>query len=184
MSETDNIITRLLVKSAMALSILIVGVIVLSCYFVINTTPSYPVGIYKKIFNKEPQVGDLTLFCPPDNEATAIAYKRKYISAGMCPGNYGYLIKKILAAKKDRVRFTDEGIFINGQYLINSQPRLMDQAGRELSWFRGAYVLGENQVVMLSDHNPDSWDSRYFGILNKQQIKYVLMPLITSENFK
>jgi conjugative transfer signal peptidase TraF len=167
-------------KTAAALTILLLLASGFACFFVVNTTPSYPVGIYQK-FDREPRMGDLALFCPADNEVTFLAHERQYFGAGFCPGNYGYLIKKILAAKMDRAEFTDAGVLVNGIFISNSRPRTVDKAGRPLPQLRGAYVLGDGEVLMMSDYNADSWDGRYFGLIDKQQIRYVLEPVITFE---
>ncbi len=147
-------------------------------FFTVNITPSYPVGIYRNI-SKELEIGDLVSFCPPANIIFDEALERGYVAPGFCPGGYGLLIKKILAAKGDRVEITPDGILVNGRMLKNTRPRLQDAQGRALPQACGSYILGEKNVLLASDYHPLSFDARYFGILDVQLIKTALVPFIT-----
>jgi conjugative transfer signal peptidase TraF len=63
----------------------------------INTTRSIPAGLY---WASSAPVGKgaYVMFCPPQAAVFADARERGYIGAGVCPGGYGYLMKRILAA--------------------------------------------------------------------------------------
>ena len=47
----------------------------------VNSTPSYPVGLYW-VVDKTPEKGDLVTFCPVDNGVFQLAKERFYITAG------------------------------------------------------------------------------------------------------
>ena len=145
----------------------------------LNTTGSYPIGLYKKI-NAAPQKGMLVLFCPPTSEEFELAKNRGYIERGFCPSGYGYMIKKILAAKDDVVTFSDRGTLVNNVFIRNSKPLLKDKSGRSLQFQRvEKAVLRANTVLLMSDYSPDSFDGRYFGFTDESDIISAVRPLLT-----
>lgn len=52
--------------------------------------------------------------------------ERNYINPGLCDDGYAYLMKKVVAVKGDVVSVTDEGVFVNGQFVPYSKPKLYD----------------------------------------------------------
>jgi conjugative transfer signal peptidase TraF len=145
----------------------------------INTTASYPIGVY--IMTNAPiEKGALVIFCPPDNAAFRLARGRSYIGAGFCPGGYGYMIKKILAAKNDLVEISADGVAVNGTLLPNSKPMEADSEGHPLPYIEVAIAaLNENSVLLMSDYNPKSFDARYFGLVDKSQVISAIRPVWT-----
>lgn len=143
----------------------------------INTTPSYPLGVY--LMTHEPIAkGSLVIFCPVDNAAFSLARERGYIGAGFCPGNYGYMIKKILAAENDRVEISTAGVWVNGALLSNSRPMVSDSEGQPLPHPTFTVdVLDNHSVLLMSDYNPTSFDARYFGLVDKWQVISVVRPV-------
>jgi conjugative transfer signal peptidase TraF len=145
----------------------------------INTTKSIPIGLYW-ISNEPVAKGAYVMFCPPQNGGFVEAKERGYIGAGFCPGGFGYMMKRILAAKNDIVAINDEGVRVNGELLPLSVPRKVDTVGRALSQFRvDRYTLGETELLLMSDVSDTSFDGRYFGPINRSQIKTVIRPVIT-----
>lgn len=149
-------------------------------FFAVNTTESYPRGIYLNCF-KMPEKGDFVSFCPAKNAVSDLALERGYISRGFCPGGYGLLIKRVFAGQNDHVSFTKDGIFINGELIKNTKPFQQDYKGRPMPQITGEYVLGKNDLLLVSDYNPFSFDARYYGISNLDQIKKTIKPTIFSE---
>lgn len=147
--------------------------------FRINTTPSIPVGIYVTASGSFER-GAYVMFCPPPGEAFSQVRHRGYVGPGFCPGGYGYLMKRVLAAKGDRVSIRAEGVRVNGRLLPLSQPLRIDAAGRPLAYFPvDEQWLEDDQVLVMSDVNPKSYDGRYFGPIRFSQIKTVVVPVIT-----
>jgi conjugative transfer signal peptidase TraF len=108
------------------------------------------------------------------------AKERGYIGAGFCPGGFGYMMKRILAAKNDIVAINDEGVWVNGELLPLSVPRKADIAGRALPQLHvDRYTLGEAELLLMSDVSDISFDGRYLGPVNRSQIKAVIRPVIT-----
>ncbi len=145
----------------------------------INSTASYPVGVYL-MTNARIAKGSLVIFCPTDNVAFRLARERGYIGAGFCPGGYGYMIKKILAAKNDRVAMSAIGVSVNGVLLPNSKPMDKDLEGRPLSPIEADMgTLDDHSVLLMSDYNPKSFDARYFGLVDKSTIISAIRPVWT-----
>lgn len=145
----------------------------------INTTKSIPIGLYW-ISNEPVAKGAYVMFCPPQNGVFVKAKERGYIGAGFCPGGFGYMMKRILAAKNDIVAINDEGVRVNGELLPLSVPRKVDTVGRALPQFHvDHYTLGEAELLLMSDVSDISFDGRYFGPVNRSQIKAVIRPVIT-----
>ena len=144
----------------------------------INTSGSIPVGLYW-MTDRQIEKGEYVLLCPPPGNVFDEAKKRGYFGAGFCPGDYAYLMKKILAAKKDTVVLADDGVHVNGELLPLSTPLLADKQGRPLPVLRGEFRLGDSDLLLMTDVSPISFDSRYFGLVNRSQIKGVIRPVFT-----
>ncbi|MCX8657351.1 conjugative transfer signal peptidase TraF [Gilliamella sp. B2894] len=142
----------------------------------INTTKSIPIGLYKEV-NSYPQINDYVIFCPPDNSIFQEAKIRNYIGIGLCSGNYGYLMKKIVAVTGDYVTISEKGVFINNKYLPLSTPLKTDSKGRELPVININKVLNDSDVLLMSDISNTSFDARYYGTIDKKHIRSVIKPI-------
>lgn len=85
----------------------------------INTTPSIPVGLYWRV-SQPVDKGAYVMFCPPQVQVFEQAMERGYIGAGMCPGGFGYMMKRVLGATNDRVDVGADGVRVNGTLLERS----------------------------------------------------------------
>ncbi len=146
---------------------------ILASFFVVNTTKSFPLGIYMKTHGKVHQ-GDLVLVCPEDNEVNRYGRSHGFISYGVCPNRYGYLIKRVVGMDGDCVVFSDEDVQVNGQFLKNSARQ------KTIPVRIDGRVELHNEVLLMSEH-PLSFDSRYFGPVSAEAICTPLKPLITWE---
>lgn len=145
----------------------------------INVTKSIPLGLYW-ISNSPIKKGDYVLWCAPKTKLFDDAKERGYMGYGFCPGGYGYMMKKILAAKNDIVTVSDAGVSVNGKLLPLSKPAKADLNGKPLPKFRiNSYKLNNFEVLLMSDINSLSFDSRYFGFINISQIESVIRPVFT-----
>lgn len=144
----------------------------------INTTKSIPVGLYK-ISDKTPEKGDYVIFCPPQREIFSMAQQRGYIGSGFCPGGYGEMMKRILAAKGDEVAFRNDGVHVNGKLLPYSKPFSVDPGGRNLPALREVYTLSKSELLLMTDRSPSSFDARYFGAVTASQIISTVIPVLT-----
>lgn len=145
----------------------------------VNTTKSIPVGLYWKS-DAPVEKGAYVMFCPPKVGVFADAKERGYIAGGFCDGDYGYMMKRVLAAKGDEVSVADDGVRVNGELLPHSVPVKADPAGRPLPRYQSdRYTLGTSEVLLMSDVSDKSFDARYFGPVNRSQITTVIRPVLT-----
>lgn len=148
----------------------------------INTSPSIPVGLYW--MTKKPiQKGQYVLFCPPQTHKFQSALDRGYINPGFCKGGFGLMMKKVMAVSGDKVVFTKVGVWVNSHLLPQSLPLLKDLQGRALpSLDKTALLLKPNQLLLMTDQNPLSFDARYFGPVEQSQVLAVIRPVLTWES--
>jgi len=58
--------------------------------------------------------------------------------------------------------------------------RPADDAGRPMRAYKlSDYTLGSEEVLLMSDYNPASFDGRYFGPLPRTTIQSVIVQVIT-----
>jgi conjugative transfer signal peptidase TraF len=161
------------------IALLVVGFACQAAGARINTSKSIPVGLYWA--TSAPMAkGAYVLFCPPEDDMFRKARERGYIGAGFCPGDHGYLMKRVVATGHDTVTVADEGVRVNGELLPWSAPRASDMAGRPLPHYRANdYVLSADEVLLMSDASATSFDSRYFGPVGRSQLRTAITPVIT-----
>lgn len=121
--------------------------------------------------------GMLVLACLPD-EVAKIAYERNYIASGKCKGGYAPVGKYIQAISGDEVRFTSEGIIVNGSLLENSKPYAMDGEERAMPVMLQDMVLPKDELVLLNNY-AGSFDSRYYGPIPSRYVVGTLNPVLT-----
>ena len=121
--------------------------------------------------------GMLVLACLPD-EVAKLAYERHYIASGKCKGGYAPVGKYIQAVTGDEVRFTSEGIIVNGSLLENSKPYAMDGEGRPMPVMLQDMVLPKDEFVLLNNY-AGSFDSRYYGPIPSRYVVGTLKPVLT-----
>jgi conjugative transfer signal peptidase TraF len=145
----------------------------------INTSKSIAVGLYWNT-DRPVQRGEYVLFCPPDSIVMAEARQRGYLTTGFCPGDYGYMMKRIVALGGDVVTVASEGVRVNGQLLPFSAPLGQDGSGRAMPRLQGRrFVLGASEVLLMTDASRTSFDARYFGPIGRSQIRTVIVPVLT-----
>lgn len=142
--------------------------------FVINDSRSIAVGIYKS--SDEPiETGRYVSFCPPINQVVINAFHWHFFNAGACPGGFAHLLKKIVASAGDLVEINQSGMFINGRKLRHSTPIVKDSNGHLIeTHFLHGYVMKEGEFLMYGDGVSNSFDSRYFGVVKREQITSVI----------
>lgn len=121
--------------------------------------------------------GMLVLACLPD-EVAKFAYERNYIASGKCKGGYAPVGKYIQAISGEEVRFTSEGIFVNGKLIELSKPYEMDGEGRSMPVMLQDMVLPKDELVLLNNY-AGSFDSRYYGPIPSRYVVGTLKPVLT-----
>lgn len=118
--------------------------------------------------------------CPPNKEPFIEAKRRGYLAPGKCPGGFGYMFKKVLAAKSDVVTMSGIGMTVNGATVPYSSPMAHDNLMRPMPlWRESNRTLQDHELILMTDINPKSFDSRYFGPIQTQQIVSVIEPVLT-----
>lgn len=145
----------------------------------INVTPSYPFGLYLNHFCEDPIAckNGLVLVClDPAHPVIQKALHYKILPPGTgCYGKTAPLIKKLVGTPGDQVEVSNKGISINGRLLENSKIKFKRF---EMSVHPGdTYTLQPGQYWVMSDFNPNSLDSRYFGAVTREQITQCSRPL-------
>jgi conjugative transfer signal peptidase TraF len=142
-----------------------------------NFTSSLEPGLY--IVGTGP-AANLVEFCPV-GEAAALSLSRAYrMRGGSCPDGSTPLMKPVVAVPGDDVEVAQDGIRVNGRLILNSAARFRDHRGRPLHpWPYGEYRVLPETLWVVSDFNPSSYDSRYFGPIRASLVRERLRPLWT-----
>ena len=149
----------------------------------LNTTPSYPRGLWRHVGVAEPPVirGRMALACPPPAPAFEEAVRRGYMGGpGSCPNGYRPIMKRIMAVAGDVVTFDGTGgaMRVNGAEIPNSARQPRDAGGRPLSPWAGG-TIPPHQALLISDYDPYSFDGRYYGPLPETAIYAYTEPVLT-----
>ena len=133
-----------------------------------NASPSVPIGLYR-VVARPPPCGALAVIRLADPFRT-LAGVRGYVLASVP------IIKPIAAFDGDTVCRHGEVVTINGRIVALARNR--DAAGRPLPHWRGCRRMDSTAVFVISKR-PDSFDSRYFGPVDRSQVIGLAIPLWT-----
>jgi conjugative transfer signal peptidase TraF len=137
---------------------------------VINNSPSVPRGLYIRT-RDGPAVGRVVDFRIPPS---ARPYVRERTGSD---GDNWYILKPVIAGPGDRVDTTGGWLLINGRRVAPIAIR--DSAGVPLPVWRSDRRLGPDEFFVFSGRIPNSFDSRYYGPIRREQIESVRRPLLT-----
>lgn len=155
---------------------LAVGVLY-ALHLTVNVSESMKKGLYIGAGHSIHR-GDIVAVCLDKNNAT-IGLKQGYVLRGKaCASGITPLIKEVLAMPGDTIVLADNSISVNGKYYPYATQK-SDTQGRPLSMVpRGAYPAIKG-YFLIGVSAPNSWDSRYWGLADKSQVLYRLIPLWT-----
>ena len=126
-----------------------------------NASASAPIGLYAVLPEGRLRHGDMAFaFAPPP--ARELAARRHYL-----PRNVP-LLKRVVAMEGDRVCASDLALSINGRSV--AFRRKADRLGRPLEAWQGCITIRRDELFLLMTDSPDSFDGRYFGVTERQQI--------------
>ena len=161
---------------AAAVALAGVAALALQAGVVINTTDSLPLGLYRSV-DAPVARGAYVKFCPPPSAVFDEAARRGYLQVGFCPGGHGPLLKRVLATQGDRVVVASDGVRINGQPVPRSAPMQTDGRGRAMPRYVQDRTLKAAELMLMSDVSPTSFDARYFGPIDLEQVQAVIEPV-------
>ena len=137
---------------------------------IINYTASLPKGLYR-LHPLPPDIErNMLIALAVPEHVQSMVYGRGWLLKG------SLLLKPVAAVAGDRFRITDEGLSINKRYV--GPVYSYDTQGLPLPVLRTSYILKEGQVFLASPY-PRSFDSRYFGPVDKKDIIAEVTPLFT-----
>lgn len=134
-----------------------------------NASASAPIGFYHVTPASGLKRGAFAVVPTPPG-FRMMAAKRHYL-----PFNVP-LIKRIIALSGDEVCRLGEVILVNKKRVATALSK--DSQGRALPVWQGCFILTEDQFFALMDR-PDSFDGRYFGPLNTEDIIGIAVPVFT-----
>jgi conjugative transfer signal peptidase TraF len=159
-------IASLLLLAALATS----SILFADRQIVINTSPSVQPGLYLRS-STHPAVGQIVDFRIPP---AARNYMETRTGRN---GENWYILKPIVAGPGDRVDTTGKWLLINGRQ-IAPMPPINDTGGRSLPIWRDNRVLGADEFFVFSNRIPNSFDSRFYGPIRREQIAAVRKALV------
>lgn len=75
---------------------------------------------------------------------------------------------------------SEGGIIVNSELLLASVPLKTDKAGRMMSRYAFYdYMLGEYELLLMSDMSDTSFDGRYFGPVEVGRVRRVIRAIMT-----
>ncbi|WP_438727874.1 S26 family signal peptidase [Parasphingorhabdus sp. DH2-15] len=141
-------------------------------YVFYNKSESAPIGWYRLTPNHAVKRDVMVAAFAPEN-ARNMAEIRDYLPSHVP------LIKTVWAAAGDEICSEDGRITAPNRPNIYAEAQ--DAFGRIMPVWRGCITLSENQYFLVSTHVQNSWDSRYFGPVEKDDILGVVQYLGFSE---
>jgi conjugative transfer signal peptidase TraF len=169
------------------IAVFLLGIIGMVLFLVVmglrvNLTDSIPVGLYRMTGIKNIKHA-YVIFCPDNKPVFQQARDRGYIDHGLCPGGYGYLMKKVVATQGDQISVIASGVFVNQTLIPFSIPKASDGANRALpQWHVLNYQLKDDELITMTSQSAWSFDSRYYGPVRLGQIKGVITPVWVKHN--
>lgn len=131
-----------------------------------NATESVPIGLYR-VIRGDLRHGALAVVQLP-HPTKAYAHARGYLPASV------FLIKPIAALQGDTFCRLGALVLVNGRAIARSHA--LDGFGRSLPQWQGCHRLNATTLAVIS-RRADSFDSRYFGLLERHQVIGVAVPL-------
>lgn len=126
-----------------------------------QTSASMPEGWYVTYPSTRIDRGDTVLFSPP-RRIDAYIVKRGWKVAGEP------MLKQIFALAGDKVCVVSGHIWINDT--LKAESLSLDSQSRPLPDLHLCRILAHNEYMLMSNYNAKSFDSRYFGPINRVNI--------------
>ena len=159
---TNRLIRYLLIPlgSLGILYLIVIGMLALHIKIVYQHTPSMPEGFYF-IYDGNHYAEDDIVMIKPDQAVMQLILSRGYITKAMP------LLKTVAASDGDYVCFHKHHVIINKKRYPLYE---LDKEGNKLPKINFCSHLKTGQYFVLGSGSERSFDSRYFGIINQEQI--------------
>jgi conjugative transfer signal peptidase TraF len=147
-----------------------------------NFSISAPQGLWiDRTINGDLRRGMLVSVCPPAQPLVKLMAEQGYLPYGSCPDTeVAPLLKTVAALPGDRVTLLHGSLaHVNGVPVPNTiaKPSLS-------AWPDGEYTVKPNQLWVFSSYSKDSFDSRYFGPVDRSAVRGEAAPLLVAGNME
>ena len=75
-----------------------------------------------------------------------------------------FLIKRVVGLPGETIEYKDNKLYVNGKIIEEKFNH------KDTNNFKLEYEIPNNQYFVVGDNRPDSLDSRYFGLIKKEEI--------------
>ena len=133
------------------------------------SSASLPMGLYVRSFD-QPDIGKIIAFAPPE-----VAKRYQKARGQDLPEGFLFM-KPVIAGPGDRVCNSTQGLFVNDRLLAFIASH--DAIGLALPIWQGCGQLGKGQYFTFSSYAPNSFDSRYFGPIEVDEILGIYQPIL------
>jgi conjugative transfer signal peptidase TraF len=130
-------------------------------YIFYNKSESAPIGWYRLTPNRTVKRDVMVAAFAPE-KARNMAATRDYLPAHVP------LLKTVWAAAGDEICSENGRVTAPNRPVIKAQAQ--DAFGRNMPSWSGCITLSDNQYFLVSPHVQNSWDSRYFGPVERDNI--------------
>jgi conjugative transfer signal peptidase TraF len=139
-----------------------------------NWTNSVPVGLYRA----QVAPGAYLAFCLPADQLRIALKAGLELGSGECPDGNEPLLKTVYRASADSPITLDvDGFTVDGRRLNHTAPKAFSKSGKPLRAYRfGTYTSG---LWAISSYSTSSYDSRYFGPVPQQSVRFYAHPVLT-----
>lgn len=135
-------------------------------FLIWNASESVPTGWYF-VAKRQPKIGEIAVIRPA-------AWVQIYASTrGYLPQNV-LLLKPLFASQPSIICRFGSHVFVDGKHVVKA--KVMDKMHRILPVWKRCKALSSTQYIVLGRHR-DSFDSRYFGPIEKRQVVGTAFPL-------
>jgi conjugative transfer signal peptidase TraF len=139
--------------------------------FRLNSTASIPEGIYRIV----PNGSRYAAICLPEAVLDTAQKAGLFVPPGECPDGREPILKSVYRATLAApITFTPGGFIIGNRLLANTAAKLRSKTGEPLN--HQAFGIYGTGLWAISDYNPDSFDSRYFGPVPDSSVRYFAVP--------
>jgi len=143
----------------------------LSTKFIIQISTCMPKGIYiKKEIPSKLACGQILLFKIPEH-VKDLVFQRGWFLSNL---NF-FMTKPIAALEGDVILISKNRLFINNKYF--GQVKNNDKKGLPLPQISNHFKIPKNKIFVASMKD-DSFDSRYFGLIDKKNVLAVVKPFV------
>ncbi len=156
--------------------------------YIINTTPSLPIGIYH-IEKLPPRLidGDMIEICPLSpavSQSVRQAIQHKWLltdAKSPCAGHLAPFLKRVAATPGQGVDLSGSGIRVNGVELPRTNVKTMSLNGKTplIHYPFGRHTVAAGSIWVSDNSSPWAYDSRYYGPIPLSHVISGIKPVLT-----